>query len=51
MRRWSSSLGTLFGISGICNILGAIKTAKYYGFGNGDVIVTIAPTRWIAITR
>ncbi len=35
-------LGSLFGISGICNILGAIKTAKYYGLGKGDVIATIA---------
>lgn len=35
-------LSTLFGISGICNILGAIKTAKYYGFGQDDVIVTVA---------
>jgi cysteine synthase A len=35
-------LGALFGISGICNILGAIKTAKYYNFGKGDVIVTVA---------
>ncbi len=35
-------LSTLFGISGICNILGAIKTAKYYGFGADDVIVTVA---------
>ncbi|MDZ4764619.1 MAG: pyridoxal-phosphate dependent enzyme [Chloroflexota bacterium] len=35
-------LGTLFGISGICNILGAIKTAKYYGLGKGDVIATVA---------
>ncbi len=35
-------LGALFGISGICNVLGAIKTAKYYGFGAGDVIVTVA---------
>lgn len=30
-----------FGISGVCNVLGAIKTAKWYGFGKGDVIVTI----------
>jgi cysteine synthase len=35
-------LQTLFGISGICNILGAIKTAKYFGFGKDDVIATIA---------
>jgi len=35
-------LGECFGISGVCHILGAIKTAKYYGFGKGDVIVTAA---------
>jgi cysteine synthase len=35
-------LGTLFGISGICNILGAIKTARYYHMGKDDVIVTVA---------
>lgn len=35
-------MSTLFGISGLCNILGAIKTAKYYGMGADDVIVTVA---------
>ncbi len=35
-------MSTLFGISGICNVLGAIKTAKFYKFGKGDVIVTAA---------
>jgi cysteine synthase len=35
-------LSSLFGISGICHILGAIKTAKYYGFGADDVVVTAA---------
>lgn len=35
-------LQNLFGISGICNVLGALKTAKYYEFGKNDVIVTIA---------
>ncbi len=35
-------LSTLFGISGICNILGAIKTAKYYNFGKDDVVVAVA---------
>ncbi len=35
-------MSQLFGISGICNVLGAIKTAKYYGFGKDDVIVTVA---------
>ncbi len=38
VRRMSGYLG----ISGICNILGAIKTAKHYGLGPQDVIVTIA---------
>jgi cysteine synthase len=35
------SLASIFGISGVCNVLGAIKTAKHYGFGKDDVIVTI----------
>ncbi len=38
----ADKLSTLFGISGICNILGAIKTAKYFGLGKGDLIATIA---------
>ncbi|RIK44894.1 MAG: pyridoxal-5'-phosphate-dependent protein subunit beta, partial [Chloroflexi bacterium] len=33
-----------FGPSCICNIIGAIKTAKYLGLGPQDNIVTIAPT-------
>ncbi|NPV68325.1 MAG: pyridoxal-phosphate dependent enzyme [Anaerolineae bacterium] len=35
-------LGRILGISSICNIIGAIKTAKYYAMGADDVIVTIA---------
>lgn len=34
-------LSTIFGISGVCNVLGAIKTAKHYQFGKNDVVVTI----------
>ncbi len=34
-------LSTIFGISGVCNVLGAIKTAKHYGYGPNDVVVTI----------
>ncbi len=34
-------LSTIFGISGVCNVLGAIKTAKHYQLGKNDVIVTI----------
>jgi cysteine synthase A len=30
-----------FGISGVCNVLGAIKAAEFYEFGKDDVIVTI----------
>lgn len=30
------------GLSSICNVLAAIKTAKYYGFGSRDVLVTVA---------
>jgi cysteine synthase A len=30
------------GLSSICNVLGAIKTAKYYDMGPKDVIVTVA---------
>jgi hypothetical protein len=36
-----SMLSSIFGISGICNLLGAIKTAKYYGFGKRDPVVTV----------
>ena len=35
-------ISTIFGISSICNILGAIKTAKFYRLGRGDVVFTIA---------
>jgi cysteine synthase len=35
-------LTPMFGISCICNILGAIKTAKYYRFGPDDIVYTIA---------
>jgi cysteine synthase len=31
-----------FGVSGICNLLGAIKTARYLGLGPDDNVVTIA---------
>lgn len=34
-------LGSIFGISGVCNVLGAIKTARHYQLGKQDVIVTI----------
>jgi cysteine synthase len=35
------NMATIFGISGVCNVLGAIKTAKNYQSGKRDVIVTI----------
>ena len=30
------------GLSSICNVLAAIKTAKYYGMGPDDVVITVA---------
>jgi cysteine synthase A len=35
------AMSGFFGISSVCNVLGAIKTAKYYNYGPDDVIVTI----------
>jgi hypothetical protein len=35
-------MSEIMGISGICNVLGAIKTAKFYGLGEGKNIFTIA---------
>lgn len=35
-------LAETLGISGICNIIGAIKTAKYYDMTSEDVVVTVA---------
>lgn len=34
-------MADIFGISGVCNVLGAIKAAKFYDLGKNDVIVTI----------
>jgi cysteine synthase len=34
-------LSEIFGISGVCNVLGAIKTARFYNMGSDDLIVTI----------
>ena len=38
----AARMAELFGISSICNILGAIKTAKHFGLGRGDAVFTIA---------
>jgi cysteine synthase len=35
-------LSGCFGVSGICNLLGAIQTAKLLGLGSRDTVVTIA---------
>lgn len=37
----TAMLASIFGISGICNLLGAIKTVKHYGLGRDDVVVTV----------
>jgi cysteine synthase len=37
-----SRLAGLFGVSGICNVLGAIRLARHLNLGSGDNVVTIA---------
>jgi hypothetical protein len=41
-RGYLDSLAGMLGISGICNILGAIRLARYLGLGPEDNVVTIA---------
>ncbi len=41
-RREIERLRNLFGISSLCNIFGAIKTARHYKFSADDLIVTVA---------
>lgn len=36
------SLKDLFGVSGVCNVLGAVEMAKYLRLGPGDNVVTVA---------
>ncbi len=36
-----AAMSRIFGISGICNVLGAIKAARHYGLGRDATIVTI----------
>ena len=31
-----------FGVSGVCNVLGAIRAARHYGFGPKQAVVTVA---------
>jgi cysteine synthase len=37
-----ATLAESFGISSVCNVLGAIKTARHYRLGAGDAVFTIA---------
>lgn len=44
----------IFGLSGVCNVLGAIKVAKYYGLGPSDLIVTVctdAKDRYVSVLK
>jgi cysteine synthase A len=41
-REFALGLRELFGPSGVCNVLGAIKLAKYLQLGPGDNVVTVA---------
>ena len=38
----AARIADIFGISGICNLIGAIKTARHFGLGKKDVILTVA---------
>jgi len=38
----AQAIAGIFGISGVCNLIGAIKTARHFGLGRRDLIVTIA---------
>lgn len=35
----AAAISDIFGISGVCNLLGAIKTAKHFGMGPRDALV------------
>lgn len=37
-----AALRGVFGVSGLCNVLGAIKTAKLYQLGAGENVITVA---------
>lgn len=41
-RKKAESMTEMFGVSGICNIIGAIKMAKYLKLGPDDNVVTVA---------
>ena len=50
--------GNFFGVSGVCNILGAIRTARFLGYGPRDTVVTVAtdgfdryPSALVRLTR
>ena len=38
----AARIADIFGISGVCNLIGAIKTARHFGLGKKDVILTVA---------
>jgi cysteine synthase len=38
----AQSLVDLFGISGVCNVLGAIKASRHFGLGPREAVVTVA---------
>jgi len=37
-----ASMDGVFGISGVCNVLASIATARHYGMGEGELIFTVA---------
>ncbi len=41
-RALAASWGGFFGVSGVCNVLGAIRSARHYGLGPRQAVVTVA---------
>jgi cysteine synthase len=39
---WLESIDGIFGISGVCNVLAAIRTAHHYQLGEGEFVLTVA---------
>jgi cysteine synthase len=50
----ASSLSTMLGVSGVCNVLGAIKTARWLRLSKGEAVITVATDsfdRYPSVTR
>jgi cysteine synthase A len=39
---WLDSIDGMFGVSGVCNVLAAIRAAHHWGLGRGQILLTVA---------